>query len=330
MPINAPEIRGLLQTAVNALNANARYVIQEVAMDIYSFSPPPEFQDLLEKIEGLMRTLNQGTENIPPELLPCLKRAILDARLNLANQLEVSRASVSDPATVEKLDRHLEPYDQIMKDDWFQRTEPARIPGLSDFLTIERSEFHLKDKKLQERLFDEKFHVLQAPTLFLPDLDYYRKKCGLRNLPVAVAYLDIDKFKDFNSRHGETFIDRNLLPRFMAALEAHVYARGFAYRFGGDEYAVLLPNTDSLMAENILAGFQDKLKGLTYQGIDQRTTVSIGFCEVKPNSHFTNQEFLHLAEVAKNFAKTNGRNCVATYVDSLYKVPGLLNRSKNS
>ena len=52
---------------------------------------------------------------------------------------------------------------------------------------------------------------------------------------------NIDKFKDFNTKYGETQIDVRLLPRFMAALEAHVYSRGFAYRFGGDEYVVLLP-----------------------------------------------------------------------------------------
>ena len=52
---------------------------------------------------------------------------------------------------------------------------------------------------------------------------------------LAVAFLDIDDFKRFNSDYGETKVDRNLLTRFMQVLEAHVYHHGFAYRQGGKE-----------------------------------------------------------------------------------------------
>src|SRR6516162_9933128 len=58
----------------------------------------------------------------------------------------------------------------------------------------------------------------------------------LRGIILAIAFLDIDDFKTFNTKYGETKIDLNLLPRFMQALEAHVYHHGHAYRQGGDEY----------------------------------------------------------------------------------------------
>jgi diguanylate cyclase (GGDEF)-like protein len=191
---------------------------------------------------------------------------------------------------------------------------------MADFLTVERAEARLGvTAKRRPRQYDEKFHVLQAPTLFLPDLDHYRKRCGMRNVPLLIAYMDIDNFKDFNSKFGETYVDLNLLPRFMAALEAHVYGRGFAYRFGGDEYAVLLPNSEASTGRDTMLRFRNRIGKIDYRGIPTRPTVSIGFCAVLPDCHFTNRELLRFVEQSKNFAKKNGRNCIATFRDANYQ-----------
>ena len=303
-------------------NKVGREVANVLQHEIAIYPSPVEVQKFLEQTIELHKhvNMNKPVGEIPIELLPWLKRAILDARLDLANQLEVSRARVSDPQTIKELDKQLAPYEELMSQDWFKRTEAVRMPRLADFLTVERVEFHLRNEKQQQRQYDDKFHILQASTLFLPDLGYYRKKCAIRNLPLVAAFMDIDNFKSFNNEHGETYIDLYLLPRFMAALEAHVYVRGFAYRFGGDEYAVLLPNTDTKMGAEILADLQRRLEKIQYQGIKQNPTVSIGFCEIRSDCHFTNRELLNLSEKAKNFAKREGRNCMATYSDSLFTI----------
>jgi diguanylate cyclase (GGDEF)-like protein len=142
------------------------------------------------------------------------------------------------------------------------------------------------------------------------------------DLSIMIAFMDIDKFKDFNTEMGETNVDLHVLPRFMATLEAQVYARGHAYRYGGDEYAVLLPNADTETGICILKEFQQKLVGLKYRGIERKTTVSIGVCEAQSDTHFTSAELLQRAEKAKNYAKENNRDCIATYgdpdLDSMY------------
>ena len=89
--------------------------------------------------------------------------------------------------------------------------------------------------------------VLELP-VFLPDLHYYRSKCGARDLPVAIAFMDIDKFKDFNTTVGHTDVNRHVLPVFMGSVEAHIYGHGYAYRMSGDEYALLMPNADADLA----------------------------------------------------------------------------------
>src|SRR5262249_23352978 len=152
-----------------------------------------------------------------------------------------------------------------------------------------------------------------APSLFLPDLAYFRAKCEARGTPLAVAFLDIDHFKQFNTEHTETKVDRNLLPRFMQAVEAQVFHHGYAYRQGGDEYLILIPSLSRLLAVAFFDELRYKLAGLEYPDIKGRTTVSIGLCIAEPDCPLTDRELRDRASQAKQFAKGHGRNCIATW-----------------
>src|SRR5262249_58025263 len=124
------------------------------------------------------------------------------------------------------------------------------------------------------RQYEEKFHILQAPQLFLSEVGYFRVKCEDRESPLAIAFVDIDDFKSLNSRHTETKVDRNLLPRFMQTVEAHVFHHGYAYRQGGDEYLILLPSLSGPMSISFLDELRCKLADLSYPDIPEKTTVS--------------------------------------------------------
>ena len=171
---------------------------------------------------------------------------------------------------------------------------------------------------LQPRQYDEKFHILQAPQLFLPDLTYFRARCDDRETPLAIAFVDIDDFKKFNTSHGETKVDRNVLPRFMQTIEAHLFHHGFAYRQGGDEYLILLPSLSRPLAVAFLDELRRKLADLAYPDVKEKTTVSIGLCIVDADCPLTDRELRGRANGAKQFAKENGRNCIATYRGSRF------------
>jgi diguanylate cyclase (GGDEF)-like protein len=204
--------------------------------------------------------------------------------------------------------------DALVNEPWFQQIEPLRLPRLKDFLPVQFIESATASQVLfPERQHDEKFHILQAPTLFLPDLAYFRAKCEDRESPLAVAFLDIDHFKQFNTDHTETKVDRNLLPRFMQAVEAHVFHHGYAYRQGGDEYLILIPSLSRALAIAFLDELRCKLADLSYPDIGGRTTVSVGVCIVEADCPLTDRELRDRASEAKKFAKENGRNCIATY-----------------
>jgi len=174
-----------------------------------------------------------------------------------------------------------------------------------------------KGPQLAEPEYDENFRILRAGRSFFKDLGYYRAKCEMRNAPVAVAWLDIDDFKRLNTKYLHIMVDRNVLPRFMETIESHVFSHGMAYRQSGDEYKVLLPNMSADVAQDFLDQLRIKLAGLEYRDIEERTTISIGLCEVGSDSYLTDREVDDRANKAMAFAKDAGKNRIAAYEDSV-------------
>jgi diguanylate cyclase (GGDEF)-like protein len=196
---------------------------------------------------------------------------------------------------------------------------PQQIPSLFDFISIQDAELYLPEDqrrsevKQPERAYDEKFHILQAPALFLSDIQYYRTVCDLRRVPCSVAFIDIDDFKKFNSEVTETEVDRSVLPPFMRTLEAHFFSHGHAYRQGGDEYLAILPAMSRRFAIEFFDELRCLIAALTYSSTNRKTTVSIGLCVAEPDCLLTDRELQQKANRAKEHAKVAGKNCICTF-----------------
>jgi diguanylate cyclase (GGDEF)-like protein len=290
--------------------------IQELASDFFR-----KMRELLGFAGELSISLSARSSESPElnvALVPLFKAIFLTARLAKARELDAQRPKTPHPLILAAFDEKLKVYDGIIREEWFQTAVPEYPPSLSDMLTLEQIENRDTGSRFSERQYDEKFRLLQAPTLFLSDLHYYRGKCGVRGIPVAIAFLDIDKFKDFNSEVGETHVDRHVLPLFMKAVEAHIYGHGYAYRYGGDEYAVIMPNADADLALAFVNGLRRRVGAIHFLGTQRTITVSVGLCVADRDCFLTDGELLQKAEQAKNFAKKQGRDCVAGYAGKLF------------
>jgi diguanylate cyclase (GGDEF)-like protein len=98
-----------------------------------------------------------------------------------------------------------------------------------------------------------------------------------------------------------------------AALEAHMFSHGYAYRYGGDEYVALIPNMEADLAATFFKGLASRLKNLEYGHIKEKTTVSIGLYSVPGDTIYTEKEIEFRANKAKNEAKKKGKNCIVIY-----------------
>jgi diguanylate cyclase (GGDEF)-like protein len=286
------------------------------------FMPPTvkAYLDSLNKLYESLERCSQQPEDVGPfevsdRFASALRDAVIWMRLRVAQGVEERRLLTIDPDLLQKLDSELEPYTRLLNAQWFQRAEAKPVPQLTEFFPVQRVEAELVKEHGQPRAreFDEKFRILQAPGLFLHDLDRARKAAALRGVLVAVVFLDIEDFKSFNSERGNSYVDRHMLPTFMRRVEAHVFTRGYAYRYGGDEYVILLNNVTEEEALASMDRLRQGLAELSYEGIQRRATVSVGVVIVRPDCHLTGHEIEHAAERVKDFAKKSGRNRVATY-----------------
>ena len=254
-----------------------------------------------------------------------LKRVVIVQRRALAQEIDGPRQKTTHGEAIRFLERELRALDGLLVSPWCLAATPARIPRLTDYVSIHHAESTRPQlTAAQPREYDDKFGILLRASAFLPDLAAYRARCELRGLTIAALFLDIDDFKAFNTRHGETRVDRDLLAPFMQLLEAHSFAHGHAYRLGGDEFGVLLPNVDAAAALAFAAGFARALAVLRYPGIEERPTVSTGLVTVGPDCFLTEREVQERADRAKAFAKLAGKRCVAGYASEIMREADLI------
>ena len=266
------------------------------------------------RIEDVKRTLE-----LADDLIPCLKRILIARRRHEAEGAEIQAIKTHNQLVIDNIEKGLRELDDLLQLPWLKTVMPLRMPQVFEFLSTESIQKGPPMRQLAAREFDEKFHILQAPDLMLKDLSYYREICESRGVPVVVAYLDIDDFKRFNERYGETNVDRWLLPSFMRTLEAEVFEHGFAYREGGDEYMMVLPNFSRGLATYFLQRLSAVISAMKFPHIEDSLTVSIGFCYVNPDCPLTNREIRTMANTAKTFAKAAGKNGIATYLNDNFE-----------
>lgn len=126
-------------------------------------------------------------------------------------------------------------------------------------------------------------------------------------LPLTLAYLDVDRFKQINDTLGHAAGDK-LLILIAQTVQAHLRKADRVARVGGDEFAVLLPEITAESAATVLHKLRSLLDEKTRQR-DLPVTFSIGAVTFHspPGSI---QAMISKADEAMYAAKQNGRDCV--------------------
>jgi len=128
---------------------------------------------------------------------------------------------------------------------------------------------------------------------------------------LSLVLLDIDRFHDFNLRNGHAGGDRALAAA-ARALTLSAPADAVLARFGGEEFALLLPGRTVAEAALIAEGLRVSVREGTLESVGEALTVSAGCSEVGPQTAKA-AEFVLAAELALTRAKQLGRDQVCRF-----------------
>lgn len=131
------------------------------------------------------------------------------------------------------------------------------------------------------------------------------------NRSLALAVLDLDRFKEFNDRFGHLAGDRLLIAAGERLAES-VRTSDLAVRFGGEEFVLLLPEISAEEAMRCCERIRDSVRGIRVFGAEAGATISIGVAVHEPKGDPPPSEaaLLRMADGALYRAKALGRDRV--------------------
>jgi diguanylate cyclase (GGDEF)-like protein len=150
---------------------------------------------------------------------------------------------------------------------------------------------------------------------FMARLDNEWKRFRRYGRPLSLLMLDIDHFKSINDRYGHDAGDR-VIVAVARLCGTQTRDSDVAARIGGEEFAILLPETDLADAHAVAERLRAAVAELSFEssGGPAAVTASIGAALADANAA-DHAELMKRADEALYTAKRGGRNCVAAVLD---------------
>lgn len=192
-----------------------------------------------------------------------------------------------------------------------ERTERAELieQVLTDVAT--HVSLAVKTTALHTRAVQDGATGLYNKTFFLETLAKEMENARRQNAPLSLVMLDIDHFKMVNDTFGHPTGD-HVLAELAGLLKRNLRRDDSAYRYGGEEMAVLLPGTARDAAEGLAERLRRRIETRKFRTAGRESidvTVSLGVGELTDEMPDPLQ-FIHAVDQALYAAKNAGRNCV--------------------
>jgi diguanylate cyclase (GGDEF)-like protein len=183
------------------------------------------------------------------------------------------------------------------------------IIDLDDDLVKKLIELHNENEQLKSLALIDSLTGLFNNRFFFKNLEIEMARTKRTGLPCSLMIIDLDNFKLLNDTFGHIEGDKFLIKVGKVMLEL-VRPTDMACRYGGDEFAVIMPATELFDAIRVADRLMNAISYIpTPHG--HVITSSIGIAEHRPMSAYKIDEFIHAADSAMYDAKKNGKNQVS-------------------
>jgi len=174
------------------------------------------------------------------------------------------------------------------------------------FLTIITLMVYFKIKKgLEIDLIHDKLTGIYNRLFFDKKYSYLINKSKKENIPLSIIIIDIDNFKIINDTYGHKKGDL-ILKQVSQTIKNSIRKTDSAFRYGGEEFVALLPNTSLEKAFTIAKRINENIPQQVKLDDNKPVTISGGVGEYKINEH--PKEFFKRVDEALYEAKRSGKN----------------------
>ncbi|ADG81298.1 GGDEF domain-containing protein [Thermincola potens] len=144
---------------------------------------------------------------------------------------------------------------------------------------------------------------------------FYTKLSELKTKgPISLLLIDLDDFKSINDTYGHIVGDQ-VLQQFAEILRRNTRKDDVIARWGGEEFAVILPQTDTQEAIKVASRIRTAVENhlFSYENITCRITVSVGITSTREKADTGIEQFVKVADEALYRAKEK-KNYIAIHI----------------
>ncbi|MBI4465089.1 MAG: sensor domain-containing diguanylate cyclase [Acidobacteria bacterium] len=194
---------------------------------------------------------------------------------------------------------------KLSEDDLF------RLQALADYAAIAIENARYVQRIHELTITDDCTRLYNSRHLFsILDAEVYRST--RYQYQFSLIFIDLDYFKNVNDRFGH-LAGSKLLGELGQIIKEHLRLIDFGFRYGGDEFVILLPQTPKRSAVNVARRLHQIIgqhRFLPEEGYNISITASLGVASF-PDDAQNKDELIRLADDAMYLVKKNSRNSIA-------------------